>query len=317
MMLGALGCGSDGSSGPGGTGGGGAAGSGGTAGAGGSAGLATLTPFEGTPSGPQNLDIASGGNITVEGVYGDIVVNASSSDKVVVRTVPFAYTSSMEAATEAMNNYLKIDIQQDGPNVVVKSFREGGENNVGVKITLSVPAQFDGELNLVNMSDGKINPGSIDVTYLAKASALVMTTQRLGDCAAVGGATVTNTTVACDGQITISEVTNNVDVTAAGLELSTAISLGLASIDPAAKGGTVKSEDGDIQLTLPATGDYSVQATASPQGIVDFGTFPPSCSQQEAAANSKTLTCGAAGPNYVVQGGFDGVGISNVNVAYK
>ena len=143
-----------------------------------------------------------------------------------------------------------------------------------------------------------------------------VSTDALGDCSVSGASSVTQTTAACDGEVVVTGVVDNVDLTSTGLETNVGLELDLASISDSATGGTINSDDGDVLLTVPANGNFSILALTQ-QGVVDTGTLPNDCEEQVAEERSKTVTCGTGGPEYEVNACLDGVGECNIVISYR
>ena len=279
----------------------------------------SLTRFNGTDV-SKSATWASGGTVTIDGVYGDITVGKSTTDKVEVTFSPFSRRAhdAKDAAIEEMNTNLVLDIK-DGGNVTVTTSRNGGTNGLGADIVVNLPETFDGPLVVHNHGSGPINPGNVKVNFVGTSSTVTINNDKLGDCTLSGAATVTSTNVTCDGSVKVINVADNVTIHTTGLETDNAIELSIASISDTATGGTIDSEDGNIVLTLPSTGNYAVQAQSPTQGTVDFGTAPSGCNVQTAgdAGNSATLTCNSGTAVYNVKAGFDGLGDSNVVASYQ
>lgn len=277
----------------------------------------SLTRYNGTPV-SQSAAWSTGGSLTIDGVYGDITVAKGTADTVDVTFEPFSYRAhdAQDAAVREMNENLVLEIT-DGTNVTVKTGRNGGSNGLGAKITVLLPAAFDGAVTVTNQGNGPINPGDVKLDFVGTAPSVTLTNKELGNCKLQGSATVTTTNVSCDGEVTVLDVADNVTINATGLNTDAAVTLRLASVSDTATGGSITSEDGHILLTLPSTGNYSVQATSPKEGTVDFGTPPAACNVAEASAASKTLTCSAGGANYVVTAGTDSLGESSVVANYN
>ena len=94
------------------------------------------------------------------------------------------------------------------------------------------------------------------------------------------------------------------------------ITVGITSVAAGAAGGTITSESGDVSVTMPAAGGYSVQAQANADGVVNEGTLPATCTVNAAATNSKTVSCGT-GPNYTVKAGTTSLLAKNVTLGYQ
>ncbi len=231
----------------------------------------SLTRFNGSDV-TKTATWTAGGSIDVNGVYGDITVEDSGTSELQVVFKPFSYRAhdAKDAAVDEMNHNLDLNIQ-DGGNVTITSARNGGSNGLGAAILVRLPSSFDGTLNIHNHGSGPINPGDVNVKYVGSSPAVTINNDKLGSCTLNGAPTVTTTNVTCDGSTKVFNVADNVTIHTTGLETDNAVELSIASISDTATGGTIDSEDGSIVLTLPSTGNYSVQAQSPTQGTVDLG----------------------------------------------
>jgi len=260
-----------------------------------------------------------GGDVTVDGLYGNIEVVEGAADTVRVTFEPFHYwdPDEEEEARQMLADHLQTVVEPDGDGVHISTGRSGGgSNGIGADITVELPSNFAARLVVENRSNGPIDPGNVRVRFVGEATSVSVSTDSLGDCRIDGAPSVTQTTADCDGAVRISGVTDNVDITTTGLETAVSVDLTVASVSAESGGGTINSEDGDVNLTFPATGDYSILALTN-EGVINEGSLPESCTVEAAEERSKTITCGAGGPQYHVNACRDGVGECIVNIQYQ
>ena len=272
----------------------------------------------------ETVDWVSGRSITVEGIYGDITVDVGLAGEVQVVIEPFQYAASDadadEAETEAAAQLThSVDLLERG-DVYISTGRNAGGNAVGADLTVQLPPEFDGVLDIHNRSDGVINPGDIDVQFVGPATAVSLVADALGDCTVWGNTTVTSTKADCEGQITIRGVSDVVNAMARGLQTGTAIDVSIARISDEAHDSQLTAEDGDVELTLPASADFMVQASTQDQGVVDLGELPrDDCTSSDSDPRSKTVRCGSGEElgTYQITAGTDCLGECDVAISYR
>jgi len=271
--------------------------------------------YEGAAVEPDALPYTPGTDLTVHGVYGKIRVVEGNSGEVGVTFEPFTYRAydAEAAARDELEN--KFDyVFEDTGSILAASGRHDSTNGLGADITLRLPPEFDGALVLNNDSDGPLNPGDVNASYVASAVSVEVSTQSLGDCTVAGAPSVAYTKARCDGTITVKNVVDQLDLASKGL--GGGIVVTLADITADSPGGSVRSEDGDVSVTFPSGASFAVQAQSSTEGEVKASTLDDACTGDAAAKTAKSYTCGDGGPTYVVTAGTNGVGPSSVNLKY-
>lgn len=234
---------------------------------------------------------ASGANIVIDSVNGKIEVIEGQSDQQVSATVkPFVFrahdTPDAEAVADMEKLQVRIEEDSSGNTVVQTERSSGGRTTLGADIIVELPIGFDGKLQITQ------NNGAIDVAGLDNGASLTINSDN-------GGIDVTGGAL---GDVSIHGDNGGIDFTANGVTGVDVVSSGPGGISfgvgqlPDAGTGQIIDESltGDIALSLGAEGTYSVLATAG-DGTVDFGTIPSACTEDVAAENSKTLTCGGGG----------------------
>jgi len=276
--------------------------------------LKSLTRYVGTDITPEPLAYTTGMDLTVDGIYGDINVVEGTPGEVAVVIEPFNYRAhdAEDAARDEIENNFDYSFQPSGNAIAVTTGRHDSTNGLGAKITVWLPPEFDGSLELHNDSDGPVNPGDIDADFVGAAWAVDLFTDSLGDCSVSAEGTVVVTVAQCDGVVQALGVSNSLDIASTGLSGGAVVSL--VSITGAEAGGSVVSDDGDIDVSFPSGANFSVQAQATAEGIVESDLPEPECVSAIAAENSKSFTCGTGGPSYTVTAGVDGVGESSVEL---
>lgn len=264
----------------------------------------SLTKFDGTDV--SKTVSYQGGDVTIATVYGNVTVEggaASGTVEVIFKPFDFEAYDEKELATRQMNENLLLTIQ-DGANVNVTAARQGNPTNgLGASVTVKLPADFAGNLTIMNHGDGPLaNAGEfdVDVKSVSQAKTVTLTNKAsLGDCYVSGAASVVSTGVTCHGKVSVLGVSDDVNITTDGEGMDDpSVVLRVASVSAGAKGGKITvADEGSIDATFPASGNYSVHASA-PLGAVDTGAPPATCTVSEAAASDKKVTCGSDGPAY-------------------
>jgi hypothetical protein len=274
----------------------------------------SLTRFGGAEITPEPLPYSAGMDVTVDGIYGDITVVEGTAGEVSVVFEPFNYRAhdAEDAARDELENNFDHSFGLSGNAIVATTGRHDATNGLGSDVTIYLPPEFDGALVLQNDSDGAVNPGNVDARFVGAASSVDVSTDSLGDCSVDAGASVVSTRARCDGEIVVTGVSDEVDIASTGL--GGFVRLTLSSVAGANAGGSVTSEDGDIEISFPSDADFTVQAAATDDASVSASSLDDACVSDVAADSAKSYTCGAGGPNYVVTAGTDGVGPSAVTL---
>jgi hypothetical protein len=267
----------------------------------------------------RNQDWASGNSVEVNGIYGNITVREGDAGRVRAIFTPFnygAYDEETEARNELDANIQLVMEANSAGDITISTGRSGGTNGIGADIVVELSPDFDSTLSVRNRSNGPINPGNIRVNFVGSATAVTVRTEELGDCRVQGAPSVTRTVANCDGTVQIFNVSDDLEVTSTFLESGRSVDISLASISENAAGGSIRADDGNVRLTFPAAASFSALCQTR-EGVVNEGNLPEECSVEEAAASSKTVTCGSGGPTYNVDACLDGVGECSITLDYQ
>ena len=271
----------------------------------------SLTEFKGTET-TDTVDWTPGMPLSVDGMNGEISIKQGTAGKVSVLFKPFTFRGASkraEADEDLTVHFQKAVTTTDGV-VGVRTSRSGGGSSIGAHMDISIPPEFDSSITLKNGN------GNIEVFFVGNATTLDARhdSSAAGDCEVRGGPMLFKTTVVCAFEARVSGVQDDVDVSTRGAGGD--ITVSIASVAAEAAGGTITSESGDVSVTMPAAGGYSVQAQANKDGVVNEGTLPSVCTVNAAATNSKTVSCGT-GPNYTVKAGTTSLLAKNVTLGYE
>jgi hypothetical protein len=264
----------------------------------------SLKRFDGPVPPNQMLDRAPGAPVTIDVVYGNVLVQRSVSGKVEVQFAPYDYVGYDDKAgadRELAQNLRTSAVAAGGITVSVQ--RQGGSTGLGADTIVRIPDDFDGVLTIMNRGDGPLNDFDVRVDHVGRASALNVTNQSiLGDCTIQGAPSVKSTTVRCAERISVLDVSDAVTIeNAEEMSDGVAVTLRLAGVAPTSPGGRIATNSGSIAVTLPGAGGYVVNAKSPVKGQVREGTLPRGCAVR-GAPNEKTITCGQ-GPAYSMVAG--------------
>lgn len=238
-----------------------------------------------------------GTHVSVDGVYGNIEVVAGAEGEVTAAFRPFAYGAQNEdaAALEAIETKLVLSHELDGDTLFIDATRSDGDLPlVGADIEIALPPEFDGELAIVNRGNGTWNPGDVDVDFVGLAPSVEITAGALSVCELTGGPAVVYTSVQCESDVRVVDVSDEVDIEATGRLGS--VELVLASVSRSTAGGSVRAGE-NVFVTFPAGSSFEVTAAATFPGVVDVDV-PATCVSAVATESAQSFTCGDGGPLY-------------------
>jgi hypothetical protein len=262
----------------------------------------SLKEFLGQRSAPQAFDRAPGSALTIDVIYGNVLLDRSASGKLEVEFAPFVYAGHDEDA--AARQMLTTNLQTTANAGTVTVARQGGSNGLGADVIVRIPDTFDGPLTVINRGDGPLNHFDLKIQSVGKASTLAVTNQSiLGGCWVQGAPTVKNTIVSCGDGVSVFDVADKVDITNRDDDhddQNPAVTVRLAGVSPGG-GGRISSTSGAVAVTFPK-GGYVVKASSPVRGTVREGALPAGCTKTEASPANKTITCGT-GPVYDVSAG--------------
>lgn len=232
-------------------------------------GFCSVNRFQAGNAREASATLGDGKNLTIESINGNVTVAAGSGTDVSATFKAFVYRAYNTEESEVQKDFdllvTTADADADGNVTVSTSRKSGAKNTLGADFDVRVPSGLSGAF-VVNQ-----NNGAVDVSSVGSASSVSVASDN-------GGVDVNTGSNAA-----------SVDVSSANGDVKVVI----GGVPTGATGGTIGAEFGDVSLTLPTSGGYSVEATAKES--VDFGTPPTGCEVSEAAANSKTLTCNGGG----------------------
>lgn len=270
----------------------------------------TLEEFEGEPV-ALAVNYTPGQAVNVTGINGEIrFEDGGRAGEVHVLFKPFTFDGydEEEEAREAIANDLHVALAENDAGEIDARVTKDGSGSLGAHVIVSLPPEFDDRINIQSGN------GQVDVEYVARASALGVHNRGAGDCLIAGQPTIRDTNVQCGFDIRVRDVADKVVVVSDGIG---DVTVSIASIAAGSGDGHIAAENGDVDLTVPASvSDFSVQASAFGGGVVHEGDVPNGCQVQRAADNSKTLSCGA-GPNLIVVAGDQNSLSYNVNLRYR
>lgn len=261
-------------------------------------GFCSVKKFPEEPSEAQEA-VDPSGTVRIESINGKVTVTDGESSEVYAQYHPFVYRAFNTPESERQDNFKQLKTSIDGTDknddgtadeLVIKTARkDGAPSTLGADMVVKLPSDFAGKLIVVQQN------GAVQIDYVAGATEVQVDSDNGSVDANTGAASFVN----------IVNDTGDIDVESSSVSDYTVHSKGLGDvtvslgqIEDGAMGGTIAADKGDVSLRLPSGGAFSAQATATDS--VDFGSVPDACSVEEAASNSKTLTCNDGGAVFEV-----------------
>jgi hypothetical protein len=302
----------------------------------------------------QTLAYTAGKDVSIDGVNGAIQVVPGAAGNVSVTFSPFSIRGSgedQEAIADMQNNLTMSAATDANGNVVVTTGRSGGTTGLGAKIQVAIPPELTGKLS-VSQGNGNVTvdtaqaatqvlvddngagsvttncgsafageiriqneAGDVNVGSVGSATLVEIQNTGTGNCVLSGYPTITNSTVHCGWDISVSNVSDHVDILSTNPLGDAKVVVTIAGISDTTSGGSVTLTAGLVSLTMPATESYGLQAQAF-GGTVDLGTPPATCNVTVASAGSKSMGCTSATPLYTVVAGDQTGNVGNITVGY-
>jgi hypothetical protein len=273
----------------------------------------SLSEFKG-PEQTFDEDYVDGASLTIDGLYGAITVVKGSAGVVSTTFEPFNYRGhdKQDEALQEIEDSLQVDMSADADgNLSVTSDRTDSElGNLGARITVALPPEFNGVLIVRNAGEGNINPGYIEVKYVGEATTLnVVNDGDLENCNvlrpeddddSVPASTLTETDVRCEADITVRGVNDNVVVQSRDATFHSNVRVEIASIGADATGGDISGDNSSIEVILPVEGSYDVVATASGPDAHIGKLETADCATTTSETAEVRLLCGGGGPTYTI-----------------
>jgi len=251
-------------------------------------GYCSVNKFTEAKARQASATLGSGKNVTIESINGNVEVTGASRSDVSATFHAFVYRAYNVDQSEVQKDFdllvTTAEADADGNVKVSTSRKSGAHDTLGADFEVRIPSDSSGSFT-VNQ-----NNGSVSVSSVGNATSVSARSDN-------GGVDVN----AGSNAASVNVSSGNGDV-----------SVVIGGVPSGATGGDIAAEFGDVSLTLPTSGGYSVQATA--KEAVDFGSPPSGCQVADAAANSKTLTCNGGGAQF--KANADGVG-AKLSATYK
>jgi hypothetical protein len=279
--------------------------------------LETTYGTEVTMEQPYDADM----DLTIESVKGEVILVLGDPGVVSVDLKPFTVRGHSKDvdAQEDLEQGWSGDVRTEGNAVVVETLQTGESDEVGANLYVRVPPEFNGAIRIVNHSVGEVDVGKISIQEGAAASAwsVSMESFGLGDCNLDGSVTIIDTFVDCEGEVEITNVSDNVTALGRGTILDNApfgVRVSFAGISADAEGGEIASEHGNVELNMPADGNFQITAAPNADGALQFGgsTLPPDCESSD-----NVVSCGTGAAVYLVSASTESnLDPGNVNVDF-
>ncbi len=274
------------------------------------------------------VDYEPGRDLVVDNIKGTIHVNEGlDAGKISITFEPFTYrghSKDAEAKDEIENKFsASFEWSEDDEAYIARTDRgSGSSDELGAEITVNLPPEFDGALRVVNQGGGELNPGDVIVNFTALSPSVELENKSsVGDCDLDGSATVTMTRAKCGGNIEIRGISDNVEVVSTGLETGLDVLVQFASISDDATGGSIKSDDGQVDVIFPGPNEddelpnFSVDASTG-EGAISVYDLRDDC-ESDGDDAAQSFVCGEGGNAvYTIQAGLDGVGDAPLNLDF-
>jgi hypothetical protein len=251
-------------------------------------GFCSVNRFQASNARHASATLGDGKSVTINSVNGNVTVGSGSGTDVSATFHAFVYRAYNTSDSDVQKDFdllvTTATADADGNVTVSTSRKSGAHNTLGADFDVDVPSALLGAFT-VNQ-----NNGSVDVSSVGSATSVSVKSDN--------GSVDVN---AGSNAGTIDASSENGDVTVV-----------IGGVPAGATGGAISTKLGDVTLTLPTSGAYSVEATAKVS--VDFGTAPSGCQVTSAAVNSKTLVCNGGGARFTANA--TGVG-SSVTATYR
>jgi hypothetical protein len=273
----------------------------------------SLVRFDGEKVEPDPLPYVLGMEVTIDALYGSIETVEGFEGEVSVAFEPFVYRAAdeEEEAREELENAFDYTFASEENAVEVTTDRRDTADGLGADITVSLPPEFDGALVVRSRGDGPVYPGAFLAPYVANATSVDVVAENGIDCFVNADGSVFSTRALCDGPILLRGVTDELDVASTGLDGGVIVFL--SSVAGEIAGGTITSEDGNIELGFPDSSNFSVQAEIAGSGRINGQLIGSNaCVIEAESTKSKLLTCGEGGPHYAATSGTRDAGRSDI-----
>lgn len=263
-------------------------------------GFCSVKEFTGTTS-AKSAALMAGGNVSINNINGTLKITKSTSESVNATFRPFVWRAfnTSDADIQKSFSQLNTTVTADASgNVTVSTTRDSGApSTLGANVVVEIPADFAGVLKVTQHN------GSTDVAFSGNAAQLIVDSSN-GSIDASANAPSKLSLHSDNGSVTASAGSINDATLTSG---NGSITASVGAVVDGATGGTFKTELGDIDLTMPSTGTYAIQAVAADS--VDFGTPPATCAvTMSGDVRSQTLTCGSTAPIPTYVADAQGVG---------
>lgn len=273
----------------------------------------SLERFDGEEVEPDPLPYVLGMDVTIDALYGSIETVEGFEGEVSVAFEPFVYRApdDEEAARDELENAFVYAFATEENAIAVTTSRSDAADALGADITVRLPPEFDGALVVRSRGDGPVYPGAFLAPYVADATSVDVRAENGVDCFVNSDGSVFSTRAHCDGPILLRGVSDELDVASTGLDGGVIVFL--SSVAGEIAGGTITTEDGNIELGFPDGAEFSVQAEIAGSGRINAQLIDSSaCDIETESPKSKLFTCGEGGPHYAATSGTRDAGRSDI-----
>jgi hypothetical protein len=230
----------------------------------------------------------AGDDLLINGHVKKIDVVEGSGDEVKVSyqaQVDLAQSRSDEDVLATMEN-LTNSLEKSGSTIRVSADRGDSESNLGALVRVELPSGFDGNITI---KKGSSLVGDVDLDFVGAAKEVELDLDSLGDVRIQTALGLEVTKINCNGDILTGSFDAENFVSAV---LHTEIGdIETSFAKPPSHSAIIQADFGDIDITLPDEGDYTMQVTA--EDGVSVSGLPGACELNNEDEQAQSLTCNA------------------------
>lgn len=240
----------------------------------------------------ETFEYSAGTGLRIVGDFRNLEIEQGPAGEVTVEYKPRVDLAEgrSQGQIDATLEELDVSVSETGGDIVVEADRSG-DSNVAALIEVKIPDDFDGDI-FIDQGASKNDGGEVQLASVGSTHNIAINLPSLGETMTLA---TPNTVRVAEINVDSSWDVVTGDFTSPELEAVTitsergSIETGFSNVP---SGGAVRvvSEDGDITISLPGEGDYTMQAAS---GDVTFGTDLPSSCAENSNDGGASMTCGA------------------------
>jgi hypothetical protein len=243
-------------------------------------------------------EYTAGTNLFINGDFRNLEIEAFPSGgtgEVEVTYTPVVDLAEGRSESEVENTLeeLEVTVSQSGGTINVNAARSG-DSNVAAILQVRIPDDFDGDIK-IEQDGAKNDGGEAELGFLANTQNLEVDLNASGQTISVDGPDLLTAVINVNGFWDIkTSVFESPDFGGARMTTENGdITTGFAVV-PTGNDVLLTAEDGDITISLPNGGDYTMTGAST-----DFSFsagVPPTCDEATNGGGG-SMTCGAGSPS--------------------